>query len=67
MLETKLFFITEMTQDGLDSSDAVNGIQDTISEPTDDELSEDSDLEIDLEAVEEINEMIESARKDYEL
>lgn len=35
-----------------------------MSEPSDEELSEDSDLEIDLEAVEEINELIENTRKD---
>lgn len=36
-----------------------------MSEPSDEELSDDLDLDIDLEAVEEINEIIDNAKKDF--
>lgn len=59
-------WFSDATQDGMDISDGVNEIPEMMSEPSDEELSEDSDLEIDLEAVEEINELIGNTKKDFQ-
>lgn len=47
-------------------NDIVDEIPETMSEPSDEELSEGSDLEIDLETAEEINELIQNAKIDFD-
>lgn len=64
-ISTYKFFV-DTTQDGLETSDVVNEISETLSELSDDEFSEGSDLEIDLEAAVEINELIENAKHDFQ-
>lgn len=61
----RLLFFTD-TQDGMDLEDDMDDIVDTLSEPADEEISDVSDLDIDLEAVEEINELIENTKKDFD-
>lgn len=52
----------DVVQDTIDLDDAVNEIPETLSEASDDELSESSDLEIDLETAEEINKLIQKSK-----